>query len=343
MVHVYEENCPFAYTMCRAEKFTDSTKICEKNDAPESPGTPPPACVGMCQLKPHGGDGGQYLTLNGKNCMGLLESVWRPLPPQGDTYFRSIVGGTVCITAPSPPPSPPSPPSSPSPPPPPPPTPCTVDGTCPPPPPPPAGVIGGGPIEAPAPNYGTSDSKRRRNLQNDIPEGRRKLQSFETYDACTCSPYDDAGARRLLAHVQEEPEEPFEQGWSWLKTMVQKTADWIINALSVKRVTWRQKNVDVNLVQCELNNILCKSHGLGVSNAVEIMTLAAFAYLLAFQLMGAASLGLVSLAMTLPVSIFVFFALSHGVSPWCFPASIPVCLFDDVTDISEDTFAKHIA
>jgi hypothetical protein len=99
----------------------------------------------------------------------------------------------------------------------------------------------------------------------------------------------------------------------------------------------------MNLVQCEIENILCKSHGLGVYNAVEIMTLAAFAYLLAFQLMGAASLGLVSLAMTLPVSILVFFALSHGVSPWCFPASIPVCLFDDVIDISEDTFAKHIA
>jgi hypothetical protein len=58
MVHVYEEKGPFAYTLCRAEKFTDSTKICEKNHAPESTGTPPPACVGMCQLNPHGGDAG---------------------------------------------------------------------------------------------------------------------------------------------------------------------------------------------------------------------------------------------------------------------------------------------
>jgi hypothetical protein len=58
--------------------------------------------------------------------------------------------------------------------------------------------------------------------------GRKLLSSgddAQAYDACTCPPYDDAGARRLLAHVQEEPEEPFEQKWSWLKTMVQKTAD----------------------------------------------------------------------------------------------------------------------
>jgi hypothetical protein len=116
MVQVYDENGPFAYTLCRSEKFTDSTKICEKNLAPESEstGTPPPACVGMCQLKPHGGDAGQYLMLNGKKCIGLLESIWRPLPPRGDTYFRSIVGGTVCRTVPSPPPSPlPSPPPTP--------------------------------------------------------------------------------------------------------------------------------------------------------------------------------------------------------------------------------------
>ena len=58
MVRVYEEKGPFAYTLCRAAKFTDSTKICEKNHAPESTGTPPPACVGMCQLNPHGGDAG---------------------------------------------------------------------------------------------------------------------------------------------------------------------------------------------------------------------------------------------------------------------------------------------
>jgi hypothetical protein len=121
---VYESDGPFAYSVCRAEKFNDPTINCEKNHAPESTGTSPPACVGMCRLNPHGGDAGQYLTLHGKKCIGLSESIWRPLPPRDDTYFMSIVGGTVCRTTPSPPsPPPPSPPPhpppSPSPPPPP--------------------------------------------------------------------------------------------------------------------------------------------------------------------------------------------------------------------------------
>ena len=46
LLDVYESDGPFAYSVCRAEKFNDPTINCEKNHAPESTGTPPPACVG---------------------------------------------------------------------------------------------------------------------------------------------------------------------------------------------------------------------------------------------------------------------------------------------------------
>jgi hypothetical protein len=183
-----------------------------------------------------------------------------------------------------------------------------------------------------------------------LPSKRKLLSAddAQVYDEETCPPYSARyDVRHLLAQESEDPpaqNAQYKQVMSWLEVITQKIADWIIRVMSVKRVrvAWRQKSVDVNLVQCELNNVLCKTHGLGVSNAVEIMTLTAVGFLLVCQLMGVVSLGVFTLVTT-PVSIFAFLALSHGVSPLCFPASIPVCFFDDIIDISENTFAKHIA
>jgi hypothetical protein len=104
------------------------------------------------------------------------------------------------------------------------------------------------------------------------------------------------------------------------------------------KIAWRDKVTSINLVQCDLDNVLCKSGGLGVMNAGEVMGLAAVILLGACQLMSIQFVGMLGFTLFLPFSLVTFFALSHGVSPWCFP----MCIYDDFVDISETTFTKHI-
>jgi len=108
------------------------------------------------------------------------------------------------------------------------------------------------------------------------------------------------------------------------------------------KVEWRDKVTSINLAQCDLDNVLCKSGGLGVTNAGEVMGLAVVIFLGACQLMSIQFLGMLGFTLFLPFSLITFFALSHGVSPWCFPAIFPMCIYDDFVDISETTFTKHI-
>jgi hypothetical protein len=72
------------------------------------------------------------------------------------------------------------------------------------------------------------------------------------------------------------------------------------------------------------------------------MGLAAVISLGACQLMSIQFVGMLGFTLFLPFSLVTFFALSHGVSPWCFPSIFPMCIYDDFVDISETTFTKHI-
>jgi hypothetical protein len=157
------------------------------------------------------------------------------------------------------------------------------------------------------------------------------------------------GRRRLRAHDESEQE------IDWLnvvKNLRFKTASdffaksFITLAQTRRlRVTWRQRTTDVHLWQCDIDKVLCQSNfGLGIRNTAEMNLLGTAAALFIGQFLKLQFLNILTLAAFLPFYGFVFVALSHDVSPACFPYVVPVCFVDDAIDQAEYFLApKHIA
>ena len=111
------------------------------------------------------------------------------------------------------------------------------------------------------------------------------------------------------------------------------------------QITWRKRTTDVNLWQCDLDKVLCKKdYGLGLRNAAEISLLGLGGALVVGQFLKLQFLNILTMTLFLPLYGFVFVAMSHEISPACFPHIIPVCLVDDAIDNAESMLtAKRIA
>jgi hypothetical protein len=133
--------------------------------------------------------------------------------------------------------------------------------------------------------------------------GRKLLSSGDDaqgYDACTCSPYTPpptsppiSGARRLQTHPDTDASKTWWEAWAYIPN---DFAEWLKETMWRRRlkIAWRDKETSINLAQCDLDNVLCKSGGMGVTNAGEVMGLAVVIFLGACQLMSIQFVGMTS-------------------------------------------------
>jgi hypothetical protein len=101
----------------------------------------------------------------------------------------------------------------------------------------------------------------------------------------------------------------------------------------------------VNLWECDLDKVSCKrDYGLGLRNAAEISVLGLGGALAVGQFLKIQFLNILTMTLFFPLYGFVFVAMSHEISPACFPYVVPVCLVDDAIDNAEIVLvAKRIA
>lgn len=111
------------------------------------------------------------------------------------------------------------------------------------------------------------------------------------------------------------------------------------------KLSWRGRSTEVDLWKCDLDKVLCKrDYGLGLRNAGEISVLGLTGALVIGQFLRMQFLNILTITLFVPIYGFVFVAMSHEISPACFPYVIPVCLVDDTIDGAETVLAaKQIA